>query len=208
MKVVSTNIGEAVEINYHGKRVKTGMYKYPVDKAIYLGKEDVANDSVVDRKYHGGVDKACYWYSEKHYAFWKERFPDLDWQFGMFGENLTISDLDEGEVKIGDIYRIGEAVVQVTQPRQPCFKLNYRFNCDTMVKQFIEAGCPGVYVRVLEEGAIRKGDELILLERTDESFPVRKIYEMLYAEEKDQIIWERALADPVLAESCKKDLSK
>jgi len=208
MKVVSTNKGTSVEINYHGKVVNTGMYKFPVDEGIYLGKEDVKDDSVIDRRYHGGVDKACYWYSAKHYEFWKNRFPDLEWDYGMFGENLSISELDEGEVKIGDVYEIGECLVQVTQPRQPCFKLNYRFSCDTMVKEFITAGFPGVYIRVLREGTINKGDELILKERNEQSLSIREVYRLLYQADKDPLLLQLAIEDMALAASCRKDLSK
>lgn len=208
MKVVSTNKGTSVEINYHGKVVNTGMYKFPVDEGIYLGKADVKDDSVIDRRYHGGVDKACYWYSAKHYDFWKNRFPDLEWDYGMFGENLSISELDEGEVKIGDVYEVGECLVQVTQPRQPCFKLNYRFSCDSMVKEFIAAGFPGVYIRVLREGTINKGDELILKERNEQSLSIREVYQLLYQADKDPLLFQRAIADEALAASCRKDLSK
>ncbi|WP_282014160.1 MOSC domain-containing protein [Marinifilum flexuosum] len=208
MKVVSTNKGTSVEINYHGKVVNTGIYKFPVDEGIYLGKEDVKDDSVIDRRYHGGVDKACYWYSAKHYEFWKNRFPDLEWDYGMFGENLSISELDEGEVKIGDVYEIGECLVQVTQPRQPCFKLNYRFSCDTMVKEFITAGFPGVYIRVLREGTINKGDELILKERNEQSLSIREVYRLLYQADKDPLLLQLAIEDMALAANCRKDLSK
>ncbi|MDQ1771514.1 MOSC domain-containing protein [Labilibaculum sp. A4] len=208
MKVVSTNIGKSVEINYHGQIEKTGIYKYAVDQAIFLGKEDVVKDAVIDRRYHGGADKACYWYSEKHYAFWKDKFPNLDWNYGMFGENLTISDLDEGDIKIGDVFQIGNARVQVTQPRQPCYKLNYRFDCNSMVRQFIDAGFPGIYIRVIEEGEVRKGDELILLERREESLSIREVYNLLYESSKDQLKLEKALSDPALAASCKRDLNK
>ena len=208
MKVVSTNIGKSVEINYHGQIEKTGIYKYAVDQAIFLGKEDVVKDAVIDRRYHGGADKACYWYSEKHYAFWKDKFPNLDWNYGMFGENLTISDLDEGDIKIGDVFQIGNARVQVTQPRQPCYKLNYRFDCNSMVRQFIDAGFPGIYIRVIEEGKVRKGDELILLERREESLSIREVYNLLYESSKDQLKLEKALSDPALAASCKRDLNK
>ncbi|WP_461629751.1 MOSC domain-containing protein [Labilibaculum euxinus] len=208
MKVVSTNIGKSVEINYHGQIEKTGIYKYAVDQAIFLGKEDVVKDAVIDRRYHGGADKACYWYSEKHYAFWKDKFPNLDWNYGMFGENLTISDLDEGDIKIGDVFQIGNARVQVTQPRQPCYKLNYRFDCNSMVHQFIDAGFPGIYIRVIEEGEVRKGDELILLERREESLSIREVYNLLYESSKDQLKLEKALSDPALAASCKRDLNK
>ncbi|MUP39138.1 MOSC domain-containing protein [Labilibaculum euxinus] len=208
MKVVSTNIGKSVEINYHGQIEKTGIYKYAVDQAIFLGKEDVVKDAVIDRRYHGGADKACYWYSEKHYAFWKDKFPNLDWNYGMFGENLTISDLDEGDIKIGDVFQIGNARVQVTQPRQPCYKLNYRFDCNSMVRRFIDAGFPGIYIRVIEEGEVRKGDELILLERREESLSIREVYNLLYESSKDQLKLEKALSDPALAVSCKRDLNK
>lgn len=208
MKVLSTNIGARVEIDYMGKRVETGMYKYPVDKAIFLGVQDVEKDAVIDRRYHGGLDKACYVYSTMHYAYWKEKFPDLDWHFGMFGENLSISDLDEGEVKIGDIYRIGKAKVQISQPRQPCYKLNHRFKCNTMLRQFIEAEFSGVYLRVIEEGEVKKGDELVLLQRREESLSVREVYSLLYSENKDRAKLNKALQDSALAESCKKDLQK
>lgn len=208
MKVISTNTGESVEINYHGKIEKTGMYKYAVDQAIFLAKNDVVNDSVIDRRYHGGADKACYWYSEKHYEFWKEKFPHLEWNYGMFGENLTISELDEGNIKIGDVFQIGNAKVQITQPRQPCYKLNYRFNCNSMVRQFIDAGFPGIYIRVIEEGKVRKGDELILLESREESLSIRDVYNLLYESSKDELKLDKALSDPALAASCKRDLRK
>lgn len=208
MKVVATNKGESVEINYHGKIEKTGMYKFPVDEGIYLGNEDVQEDSVIDRRYHGGIDKACYCYSEKHYDFWKSRFPDLEWEFGMFGENLSISDLDEGEINIGDIFEIGECLVQVSQPRQPCYKLNYRFNCDSMVKEFIEADFPGIYIRVLKQGIIKKGDQLVLKQRNDESLTVRQIYRLIYRKDINPELLNKAINDPALAESCKHDLRK
>jgi len=208
MKVISTNKGKSVEINYHGKLVKTGMYKFPVSEGIFLGREDVYDDSVIDRRYHGGLDKACYCYSAEHYEFWKTRLPELEWQHGMFGENLTISNLDEGDVKIGDVYEIGECLVQVSQPRQPCFKLNYRFSCDSMVKDFIEAGFPGVYIRVLREGTIKTGDRLILIERNENSLSVREIYRLLYDSNKDPNQLAKAIADNALAASCRKDLQK
>lgn len=208
MNVVSVNVGAKKEINYHGKLIETGIYKYPVVLPIYLGKEDVENDSVIDRRYHGGVDKACYCYSQNHYAFWKQRFPNLEWNYGMFGENLTISDLDESEVKIGDVYQIGSAKVQVTQPRQPCFKLNHRFACDSMVKEFIESGFSGIYLKVLEQGVVDRGDRLVLLERREESLSVKEIYTMLYEAEKDQNQLQIALNDPALPIGCKNDLMK
>lgn len=123
MEIVSTNLGQKRIIEYNGQEVFTGMYKYPVKEPLSLEKTDVKGDDVIDRKYHGGIDKACYLYSSTHYDFWKTRYPNLNWVWGMFGENLSISNLDEANVLIGDIYQIGTAKVQVTQPRQPCYKL-------------------------------------------------------------------------------------
>jgi MOSC domain-containing protein YiiM len=152
MHVVSTNVGDAVTITFNGKEVHTGIFKHPVSGPIRLGKEDVEGDSVIDRRHHGGLDKACYLYSADHYPFWRGLYPHLDWQWGMFGENLTVAGLDESELRIGDTFRIGTAIVQVSQPRQPCFKHGVRFGDPDAVKKFIEAEKPGVYVRVLEEG--------------------------------------------------------
>lgn len=90
MKIVSTNIGEAVTIEWRGQKLQTGIYKYPVNQSLFLGKEDVENDHVIDRRYHGGTDKTCYLYSAEHYSFWQNRYPEVKLEWGMFGENLTV----------------------------------------------------------------------------------------------------------------------
>ena len=98
MKVISVNIGERKVLNYKGKIVETGIFKFPVNHPVFLGTEDVENDAVIDRKYHGGIAQAVYGYSQNHYAYWKVLYPDLDWNYGMFGENLSISNLEETEI--------------------------------------------------------------------------------------------------------------
>ena len=148
MRIISTNTGVAKAVEWNGKIVSTGIFKFPVQTPIYLGAEDVENDSVIDRKYHGGVDKACYLYSANHYTYWKQLYPNLEMPWGMFGENLTVEGLDESEINIGDTFEIGETIVQATQPRQPCFKLEFRFHNNEIVKQFVDSGFAGVYVRV------------------------------------------------------------
>ena len=151
MKIISTNIGESRIIQWQGKEVETGIFKYPVNQPIFLGTDDVENDYVIDRRYHGGVDKACYLYSSDHYGYWQNLYPELEMPWGIFGENLTVEGLSEAQINIGDIFKIGDAVVQATQPRQPCFKLEFRFNSGEIVRQFVESGFSGVYVRVLEK---------------------------------------------------------
>lgn len=206
MKIVSTNIGEARILKWNGKEVKTGIFKSPVNEPLYLGKEDVEKDHVIDRKYHGGLDKACYLYSADHYSFWQGLYPELELPWGMFGENLTVEGLHEAEVNVGDIFKMGTAIVQATQPRQPCFKLEFRFHDKEIVRKFVDAGFPGVYVRVLEKGKVRTGNEMVLVEKKD-ALSVQKVYELLYASEFDPFV-ENAVNDPFIAESCKKDLLK
>lgn len=208
MRVLSANIGKKREINYHGKIVETGIFKEPVEEEIVLEKEDVLGDDVIDRRYHGGVDKACYLFSELHYGYWQEIYPDLDWKYGMFGENVTLSEMNEADIYIGDIYTLGTALVQVTQPRQPCFKLNARFKSDSLVKEFIKHGFSGVYLRVLKEGTVRKGDEMILKERLQSQFSIFDIFHLLYHKESNRENIDLAIQIESLATSCRKDLSK
>jgi MOSC domain-containing protein YiiM len=207
MKVISTNIGEPRTMVWKNKEVETGIFKHPVNKPIFLGLEDVENDHVIDRRYHGGIDKACYLYSADHYQYWRKLYPELEMPFGIFGENLTVEGLHEAQVNIGDIFKIGEAVVQATQPRQPCFKLEFRFNDDKIVQQFIDSGFAGVYVRVLEKGLVRAGDTMELIERKD-SLSIQKVYELLYTTEFQKEAVQLAVKDPFIAASCKKDILK
>jgi MOSC domain-containing protein YiiM len=207
MKIISTNIGEPKTINWNGKEVTTGIFKYPVTQPIFLGSEDVENDHVIDRRYHGGVDKACYLYSADHYKYWQTLYPDLELPWGIFGENLTVEGLHEADVNIGDIFRIGEAVVQATQPRQPCFKLEFRFNDNQIVRKFIDSGFAGVYVRVIEKGHVKLGDSMELIERK-KSLTIHKIYELIYTDKVQKEAVEQAVNDPFIAASCRRDLLK
>ncbi len=206
MKIISVNIGKKQTITWRGKQVETGIYKYPVEEPLHLGITDVAGDAVVDRRYHGGVDKACYLFSESHYPYWKKLYPALNWQWGMFGENLTVEGMDEANVLIGDIYKIGTAIVQVTQPRQPCFKLGVRFGSQKVLPEFIEHGHPGVYVRVLKEGKVPKGGQLLLEKRDSESISVKEVFNLLYAADFPLQLLDKVIKIPSLAESCRMDL--
>jgi MOSC domain-containing protein YiiM len=207
MKIISTNIGESKTILWKGKEEKTGIYKYSVDHPIFLGSEDVDNDHVMDRKYHGGFDKACYLYSADHYRYWQNLYPELEMPWGMFGENLTVEGLHEADVNIGDIFKIGEAIVQATQPRQPCYKLDIRFETSGLVKQFVESDFPGVYVRVLDKGNVKTGDTIERIERKD-SPSIQKVFQLLYASEFEKEMVQSAVNDPFIAASCRKGLMK
>ena len=127
MKVVSTNIAQPTIIEWNGEQVETGIYKKPTNTSVYLGKTDVKNDAVMDRKYHGGEHKACYFYAANHYEHFKVLYPHLKWEYGMFGENITLNNFEETNIRIGDTFQLGEAIIQVSEPRQPCFKLGVKF---------------------------------------------------------------------------------
>lgn len=208
MEIVSTNIAKPATIEWRGQKVETGIYKYAVETPIFLGSEDVLNDHVIDRRYHGGSDKACYLYSADHYPFWQNKYPNQDWKWGMFGENLTISGLNESEIRIGDRFQIGGALVQVTQPRQPCFKLGVRFGDQSVVSDFWTLPYPGVYVRVLSPGEVKRGDEMVLIERDPESLSVSLVFSIFHSKRGDVELMQKAIVEPFMAESCRRDIAK
>jgi MOSC domain-containing protein YiiM len=208
MKVLSVNIGEKQTVKWRGKSVETGIYKYPVVDSIRLESEDVVGDAVIDRRYHGGVDKACYLYSADHYEYWKTSFPDIEWQAGMMGENVTIEALSEKRVQIGDIYALGDALVQVSQPRQPCFKLGIRVGNQKIIKAFINQPYPGVYVKVIRPGEVKKGDGFELRERLHNSIGLLEVWDLLYQPNYDEDLMEFAVDFQHLADECRGSLRR
>ncbi|WP_299552114.1 MOSC domain-containing protein [Seonamhaeicola sp.] len=198
MKITSTNIAKPTTFIWNGKEVTTGIYKTPTNKPVYLGKNFVKGDEVSDKKVHGGEFKACYLFSENQYGHWKTLYPNLDWNWGMFGENLTVSGLYEDAISIGDIYKVGNALVQVTQPREPCFKFGFKFGSQNALKQFIDHGYPGTYVRVLEEGLVQTGDAFKLIERTENSITTAQLFNLLFAKDKDKNLIELAITNEAL----------
>ena len=158
MKIISTNIGDKKEIFWKKKKVTTGIFKYPTNTPIFLNVEEVNGDEISDRKYHGGINQAVYAYSLKHYDYWKPLYPDLDWNYGMFGENLTIDDIEETKIHAGDTFTVGDTILEATLQRSPCFKLGIRFNNMKIVKQFWNSTMCGVYFKVLQTGTVQSGD--------------------------------------------------
>jgi MOSC domain-containing protein YiiM len=198
MYIVSTNIAEPKTFLWRGKQVTTGIYKKPTGTFIFLNTEVVKNDEVSDRKVHGGEFKACYLFAEDHYPYWKVRYPHLDWTFGMFGENLTVNGLDEKQIFVGDIYKVGKALIQVTQPREPCFKLGAKFGSQKVLKEFIEHSHPGTYVRVLEKGTVAVEDHFNLVERDENAISTYALYRLIFAKEKDQELLKKVIANEAL----------
>ena len=174
MKVLSTNIGRPREVLWHGEPVMTGIYKEPVD-SIHIRRFFIEGDNVMDPEVHGGEWKAVYGYPSEHYEFWRNEFPRMNMPAGMFGENLTTEGLFENELMIDSVYRIGSAVLQVTEPRMPCYKLAIKFGRVDIIKRFMKSRKSGFYFTVLEEGMVQPGDRITLEQPGDERYSVQDI---------------------------------
>lgn len=198
MKIISTNIGEPTPITWNGQQTTTGIFKHPVNESITLETESVSADTISDRKVHGGIYKACYLFSSDRYPYWKEKYPELEWNWGMFGENLTVEGLNEATLRIGSIYKLGTALVQITQPREPCFKLGIRFGNQDILKEFIDHGFPGTYVKILEVGQVKTGDVMELVEESQNTLTTQEFYHLLFSRNKDKSIVEKAIKNEAL----------
>ena len=184
MEIISVNCGLPREVDWHGRRVTTSIYKEPVEGRVALRKLNLDGDQQSDLTVHGGEFKAVYCYPIRHYEFWKTQLPGHALPMGVFGENFTLDGLDES-VHIGDRFSIGSAEVVVTQPRLPCYKLGIRFGTDDMVKRFLGSGRTGFYLAVMREGEIGAHDQIILLDREPESIPVSAITRLYIAKSYD-----------------------
>lgn len=209
MQIISLNIGNKTKVRWGLKYYNTGIFKYPTGDSIFLGENDVENDAVIDRKYHGGIDKACYVFSADYYEHFKALYPELSWDYGMFGENITLSNCDEKEIFLGDVYQIGDAIVEVSGPREPCVKLGIRFNTQKVIKQFINHGHSGFYLRVKKTGYIHKNDAIQLIHRDIDAPSIFDLFRWRYfpdLTEKMQI--EQAIHHPALDPAYAKNLQK
>jgi|SRR5579859_794425 len=148
-----------------GNAWTTGFFKTPVSGHVWLARENLAGDGQGDTRNHGGPDKAVLAYAAAHYPVWRAELAWPGLPHGAFAENLTIEGLDEAAVCIGDVFEIGEALVQVSQPRQPCWKISARWRRPDLTARVEASGRTGWYLRVLREGNLAAGDAVTLLER-------------------------------------------
>ena len=196
--VVSLNLGMAREVmSGNGRPVRTGIYKTPVAERTALGITGFRGDQQADLRVHGGPYKAVYTYPAEHYGYWMEQLGVSELPWGSFGENLTTRGFTEAGLKIGDRIQAGSAVLQVSQPRMPCFKLSLRFSRADMVKRFWASGRSGTYFSVVQEGEIGPGDRLIKVEDGPEEITVADILRLYRGEEWRDELRERALRSPL-----------
>lgn len=163
VKIQSINIGMPRQVVLEGQKLATGIFKAPVLGRVKVSRLNLEGDAQADLRVHGGPNKAVYAYPAEHYAFWKT---ELDWAplpWGMFGENLTLTGLDENTAHVGDQFRMGTAVLMVTQPRSPCYKLALKFGRTDMTTRFRASGRTGFYLAVIEEGEMCAGDTVQLV---------------------------------------------
>lgn len=193
MKLLSVNISQPKEIPYRDSTLVTSIYKEPIDQRVMLHILSLEGDGQADLKNHGGIYKAVYVYPHEHYATWATELGRDDLTYGQFGENFTVNGMLETEVKVGNVYRIGEALVQVTQPRVPCFKLAHKMGIPTFVKTFMQANRPGFYLRVLEEGEVGAGDDIELIKADPIGMSVAEVNYLLYFDNTNVENAKRAL---------------
>lgn len=181
----------------------SGIYKSPVLGRIHLSPVNLAGDGQADLKVHGGPDKAVCVYSADHYPLWRSELGVQACGPGWFGENFSVEGHNETNVAVGDTYRIGTALVQISQPRAPCWKLGRRWNRLDMPKVVLASGRTGWYLRVLEAGDVECGDTLALVERSYPRFTIDAVNAVAYSRGgASDIDAARALANcPALAES-------
>ena len=184
MKVISINTGQPRAVVAGGRTVRTSIWKTPRDGRVRVGTLNIEGDEQSDLTVHGGPRKAVYLYPSEHYAFWREQLPEMDLPWGAFGENVTTEGLAETETRIGDRLEIGTAEFEVTQSRQPCFKLAIRFGRGDMIKRFYASGRSGFYVAVVREGDIGAGDEIRVTKRASRGRMVSEMFAMKAADQE------------------------
>lgn len=198
MKLLSLNVGTPSDYEWMGKTVRTSIFKYPVTGKRGVSFLNIDGDEQSDLNVHGGIDKAVYAYDISHYRHWKTILPRNDWQYGMFGENLTTEGLIDDEVKIGTIYQIGTVQLQVVQPRFPCTKLNVRFGLPNMMDRFMQEKRNGIYFKVIEEGFLEAGDEIRLIEPSPFKVSVTDYVTCYYSKGADKNLLQSLLAIPLI----------
>lgn len=179
-KVISVNVGQPREVFWKGTRVSTSIFKNPIDGPVDAKALNLHGDRQADLTVHGGPYRAIYGYPSEHYPYWHSELPQADLPWGAFGENLTTEGLLEDQLHIGDQLRIGSALVMVTQPRMPCYKLTIRFDRDDMIKRFIDSHTSGFYFSVVEEGQLAAGSSIEVMQRDPGGVTVADITRLYY----------------------------
>jgi len=201
MRIVSVNVGLPRLLAWKGATFKTGIFKNPIEGLVMLRKTNLDGDRQADLEVHGGPNKAVYGYPSEHYPFWRSELLKEDLPWGSLGENFTTEGLLETSVCMGDEYLVGSAVIRVTTPRLPCFKLAAKFQRDDMIERFLRSGYSGFYFSVMEEGEVSAGDELHFLRSEIPSLTIAELNKLYVSPSPDLELLERAVEVKSLPES-------
>src|SRR3954465_3127343 len=199
MRLVSLNVGGPREVRWEGKTVRTGIWKAPVEGPRMVRRINIDGDDQADRLAHGGEHRAVYVYQLHAYRYWERELRRDDFTYGQFGENFTVEGLADEAVCIGDRYRVGGALFEVTQPRVTCYRLGIRMNEPAMPALLVSHHRPGFYLRVLEEGEPGGGDEIVKVADGPEHLTVAAVDGLLYLPNPARGQLERSLRVPALS---------
>ena len=199
-RLLSVNVGTPREVEWQGKTVRTAIWKDPVDGPRMVRRINVDGDDQADRLAHGGEHRAVFVYQIESYRYWAGELGRNDFIHGQFGENFTVEGLADDKVCVGDRYRIGEALFEVSQPRVTCYRVGIRMDNPAMPTLLVAHHRPGFYFRVLEEGLVKAGDEIVKVAGGPEQLTVAQIDALLYLPNKSRALLERALRVPALSE--------
>ena len=192
-RLLSVNVGLPRDIEWKGRTVHTGIWKDPVRGRCRVGRLNLDGDGQGDLAGHGGEQRAVFVYQIESYRYWQEQLKRTDFVHGQFGENFTVEGLPDDAVCIGDRYRIGSALFEVTQPRVTCYRVGIRMNEPRMPALLTSSGRPGFYFRVLQEGEVGAGDEIVKVGEARERMTVAEINALLYSPNHPRDRLERAL---------------
>jgi MOSC domain-containing protein YiiM len=209
MRLISVNVGLPREVSWQGGTVTTGIFKQPVAGRVRVRQLNLDGDRQADLDVHGGPSKAVYVYPSEHYPYWRDKFPDIEMPWGMFGENFTLEGLLEDQVNIGDRLRIGRAEFMVTEPRMPCYKLGIKFGRKDIIPRFLKSRRSGFYLAVLEEGEVGAGDAVRRVSKAERSVTVTDIVR-IYDDRRnrDLDLIHRAIETPALPDDWRDYLSR
>ena len=202
-RLLSVNVGLPKDVAWHGKTVHTGVWKRPLAGPGQVRRLNIDGDGQGDLAGHGGEHRAVFVYQIESYRYWQQQLGRDDFEYGQFGENFTVSGLADDQVCIGDRYRIGEALFEVTQPRVTCYRVGIRMNEPRMPSLLVSHHRPGFYFRVLREGAVRAGDEIVQVATGPEAMTVAEVDSLLYLPGRSRERVLSALRIPALPEGWK-----
>lgn len=203
MKLIAINLSKQKSIEYQGKQVSTGIFKEAVFHDVFVGKQHLEGDEQADLKNHGGSHKAVYAFSREHYDHWRDILKNPNLKPGAFGENLTISSFDEDGLFIGDQFSIGACILEISQPRVPCFKLGIALNNTFAPKLFTKSFNTGIYFRVIKEGIIANGNPVRKVNEGSSSVNVRALFRAYFDktyERANEVIADALLLDTLAPE--------